>query len=556
MLSLLEKRPWLKNYDYKFPWTINYPKIPVFRLLRDAVSRDPDKAATWFYGSEITFWEMYMTSIRMANALKELGIQKGDRVGLLMPNCPQTVISFWSISALGAIIVNLNPMLTVDEITYCQKVAEMKAVITFEMCIPLVKSLCQKTDLPIVLVTKVSDFINGSEKSTAKSLGLEEGWYHFSEVLDASTSTKPPYVDIDVMEDPVLIQFTGGTTGIPKGATITHYNFVAACFQTYLVGQSMIWDMKDLNLMCTLPLVHIFGELSGLGWGVLNHATAILVPRFNIDEIFDILDKFDKITFWNMVPTMWAAIISHPKAAEYHLEKKVAIMGSGGGPMPQEYLGRIHDLHLFFMEGWGMSETCGEGTATPTMGWKKEYSIGFPYPDNDVRFVNPDTLEDVEPGTPGEMWMKGPTVMKGYWNNPEATEDVFHDGWLRTGDLAYMDEDGFIFIVDRLKDMIIAGGYNIYPREIDDVLFKHPDVIDAITIGIPDAYRGETVKSFIQLAEGATVTEEEIIKYCREHLSAYKVPRFIEFRAALPHSAVGKALRRKLRDEEIAKLKK
>jgi long-chain acyl-CoA synthetase len=214
---------------------------------------------------------------------------------------------------------------------------------------------------------------------------------------------------------------------------------------------------------------------------------------------------------------------------------------------------KAKDLNVYLSEGWGMSETTSLGISNPVMGIKKPMSIGVPYPDNDIRLVDPDTLEDVKQGERGEIWIKGPTVMKEYWNNPEETENQLKDGWLRTGDVAYQDEDGYVFIVDRTKDMIIAGGFNIYPRDIDEVLFKHPKVKDVITVGIPDEYRGETVKSFVQLVEGQTVTEEELRNFCREHLAAYKVPKFIEFRPELPRTTVGKALRRLLRDEEITK---
>src|SRR5665647_3301840 len=424
MLSLLEKRPWLRHLDYTFPWTINYPRIPAYQILRDTANAHPNRACTSFYGTEITFWEMYLSVTRFANALTELGVQKGDRVGIFLPNCPQFVLSFCAILNIGGIVVNLNPQYTYPELKHCADITGMKGIITFDLLIPMVKPLAQACNIPLVMVTKLTDFVNGAGVSTKESLGLEEGWYHYSELLDNCTNKIPPRPDLKP-EDPALL----------------------------------------------------------------------------------------------------------------------------------ELIERAKDLNVYLSEGWGMSETTSLGISNPVMGIKKPMSIGVPYPDNDVRLVDPDTLEDVPQGERGEIWIKGPTVMIGYWNNPEETLNQLQDGWLRTGDVAYQDEDGYVFIVDRTKDMIIAGGFNIYPRDIDEVLFAHPKVKDVITVGIPDEYRGETIKAFVQLVEGQTATEEELRNYCREYLSAYKVPKMIEFRKELPRTVVGKALRRLLRDEEINKSK-
>jgi len=281
----------------------------------------------------------------------------------------------------------------------------------------------------------------------------------------------------------------------------------------------------------------------------------ILLPRFDIDEVVETIAGIEEITFWPAVPTMLTAFLSHPKVLEMDLGRKFVFVNNGAAPAPLELIEKAKDLNVYLSEGWGMSETTSLGISNPVMGIKKPMSIGVPYPDNDVRLVDPDTLEDVPQGERGEIWIKGPTVMIGYWNNPEETLNQLQDGWLRTGDVAYQDEDGYVFIVDRTKDMIIAGGFNIYPRDIDEVLFAHPKVKDVITVGIPDEYRGETIKAFVQLVEGQTATEEELRNYCREYLSAYKVPKMIEFRKELPRTVVGKALRRLLRDEEINKSK-
>jgi len=266
--------------------------------------------------------------------------------------------------------------------------------------------------------------------------------------------------------------------------------------------------------------------------------------------------NFKEITFFPAVPTMITALINHPKAAELDLAKKLGLLNSGAAPMPVELIEQVKDMGIFFSEGWGMSETTSLGMANPILGMKKTGSIGIPFPDTDIKIVDvKDGVEEVKPGEPGEILIKSPLTMKEYWENPEETAGQLRNGWLSTGDIAIRDEDDYFFIVDRKKDMIIAGGFNIYPREIDEVLFQNPKVMDAVSVGIADPYRGETIKAYIVLKPGETATEEEIIGFCKEKLAAYKVPKMVEFRDALPKSAVGKILRKVLRAEEEAKKK-
>ncbi len=307
-------------------------------------------------------------------------------------------------------------------------------------------------------------------------------------------------------------------------------------------------------VMCALPFFHVYANIVCMNWAMLNSATMILVPRFDVDEFMDLISKFEKITFIPAVPTMINAIVNHPKAQELELAKKVDLLNSGGGPIPVELIDQVQDMGVAYSEGWGMSETTALGIANPILGLKKEGSIGIPFPGVDVRLVDLETGEkDVPQGEPGELIIKSPFVMKEYWENPEKTAETLKNGWLYTGDIAYMDEEGYFYIVDRKKDMIIAGGYNIYPRDIDEVLFQHPKILDAIAVGIPHEYRGETVKAFIVLRQGETATEDEIIDFCKEKLAIYKVPKIVEFIEDLPKSAVGKVLRKVLRDQEVAK---
>jgi Acyl-CoA synthetases (AMP-forming)/AMP-acid ligases II len=309
--------------------------------------------------------------------------------------------------------------------------------------------------------------------------------------------------------------------------------------------------------LAVLPFFHVYGNVVVMNNAMFNCATQILVPRFQIDELLDLLARFKKITFFPTVPTLITALINHPRASELQLDKKFGLLNSGAAPMPRELIEQVKDMGIYFGEGWGMTETTSLGTSNPILGLKKTGSIGIPFPDTDLRLVDlKDGQEDVPQGEPGEIIIKSPLIMKGYWENPEETAGQLKDGWLYTGDIAVRDEDGYLFIVDRKKDMIIAGGFNIYPREIDEVLFQHPKIQDAVAVGIADKYRGETVKAYVVLKPGQTATEEEVVAFCREKLVAYKVPKLIEFRDSLPKSAVGKVLRKILRDEEEAKKKK
>jgi long-chain acyl-CoA synthetase len=293
-----------------------------------------------------------------------------------------------------------------------------------------------------------------------------------------------------------------------------------------------------------------------MGWALFNCATQLLVPRFEIDEFMGLLAGFSEITFFPAVPTLINAVINHPKAAEMKLEKKVKMLNSGAAPMPLELIQQVQDMGISYTEGWGMSETTSLGISNPVLGLRKVGSIGVPWPDTDVRLVDVEEgKEDVPQGEPGELVIRSPLIMKGYWNKPEETAIHIKNGWLYTGDIAVRDKDDYFFIVDRKKDMIIAGGYNIYPREIDEVLYQHPKIKDAVSIGIPDPYRGETVKVYIVPKPGVTLTEDEVNEFCKEKLAPYKRPKFIEFRSDLPKSAVGKILRKMLRAEEEARRK-
>jgi len=553
----METKPWHRHYDYNVPTTIRYPRVLAQDILQISAGTNPDKAALNFYGTEMTFWELRQQALRMANALGALGVQKGERVGLHLPNCPQYVIAYLATLSLGAIAVNLNAMYTADELKPMIENTGMTTLFTFDLVLPAIRTVCQEVDIPRIVVTRVTDYIKGMGVSTPEDLELEEGWHHFSTLMDNCSDTRVPRVQI-APDDPALIQFTGGTTGIPKGAVLTHANIVAATFQCSLWGNPTMTLIppERRSVLAVLPYFHVYGNIVAMNWAMANCATQILVPRFVLDELMGLLTNFNEITFFPTVPTLITALINHPKATELNLAKKLGLLNSGAAPMPVELIQQVRDMGIFFSEGYGLSESTSLGISNPVLGLKKVGSIGVPFPDNDVRLVDIDKgVEDVPQGEPGEIIMKGPLIMKEYWNNPEETANQLRDGWLYTGDIATEDEDGYIFIVDRKKDMIIAGGFNIYPREIDEVLYQHPKVMDAVAVGIPHEYRGETIKAYIVLKPGETATEDEIMDFCKQKLAAYKTPKSVEFRNSLPKSIIGKVLRKILREEEERKQK-
>jgi long-chain acyl-CoA synthetase len=551
------EKVWLKYYDPSVPQSIHYPDIPVQQLLYVAAATQPYKASTNFFGTELTFRQIRSRVLRMANALIGLGIKKGDRVALALPNCPQYVISYYGVLAAGGIVVNVNPMYTVGELKFMIENTSAETLITFDGAFDVMKPLIEELKIKNVLVTSVTDYISGFPASTARSLNLKKDWHHFCELLEQYAYERVPEIEFH-SADIAVIQFTGGTTGLPKGAMLSHGNLIAAVFQGSLWGTfvNMNIPVSKRSVIGVIPYFHSYGNTCCLNWSMYNAATQILFPRFNVDEFLDTIAKFDRVTYFPAVPTMLTAIFSHPKAAEMDLGAKIGLISSGGAPMPLDLIRKMRDMGIFFSEGWGMSETVSSGISSPIMRHKVG-SIGIPGPDCEVRLVDIETgTRDVKAGEPGEILLKSPTVMAGYWENPEETTNHIKDGWLSTGDIGRMDEEGYIYIVDRKKDMIIAGGFNIYPREVDEVLYQHPKIAEAVSAGVPDEYRGETVKAFIVLKPGETATEQEIINFCKTRVAPYKVPRMVEFRTELPKSAVGKILRKILRDEEIAKSKK
>jgi len=552
-------RPWYKFYQENVPHSFNYSKIPLFSLLDRTADQFPDAVAMSFFGKKIRYRELQSQTRKMADALFHLGVRKGDRVAIMLPNCPQTVIAYFGALRLGAIVVNTNPLYVEREMIHQFNDAGAETLITLDLFYEKSKNTMKQTRLKRIIFTGIQDFLpfilkilyplKAKKQKQWVEIPQEGGVFKWLYLMKVANER---FEDEQVNSDEVaLFQYTGGTTGVAKGVMLTHHNLVSNAYQVRLwIPQAVEGEEKALAV---LPFFHVYGMTTAMNLPVLIAAEMILIPRFEVKQILQVIQK-EHPTIFPGVPTMYQAINMVEGVDKFNLSS-VKYCISGAAPLPLEVMKRFKALTgAKLVEGYGLTEASPVTHANPLEGVIKEGSIGIPFPDTDSKIIDLETGEDLPVGQVGELCVKGPQVMKGYWNMQEETREVLtEDGWLKTGDIARMDEDGYFFIVDRKKDMIIAGGYNIYPRDIDEVLFTHPKVRDAVAVGVPDPYRGETVKAFVVLKPGETATEEEIIDYCRERLAKYKVPTLVEFRDELPKSMVGKILRKVLREEEIKK---
>lgn len=559
------EKSWLKHYDPGVPHTIEYPRVPLHRFLEQSAEKYPDKIATIFPGrfndgTRLTYADLNRQANRLANALLALGVKKGDRVALLLPNCHQFVISYYAILKIGAIVVSTNPLYSPREMEQQLNDAGAETIIVLSLFYKTIAKLRDKTKLKNVVVTSIKEslpsrtrilFTLFKERKEGHKIDIrgQAQTYLYRDLL-RQYPPQAPDVEVDP-KDIAIFQYTGGTTGVPKAAVATHYNLVANTLQIHhwLKG---IKDGDDLFLT-VMPLFHAYGMVVAMSLPVYMASTMVLLPRFEIDQVLKTIKRY-KPTLFPGVPAMYVAINNYPQVRKYNL-RSIKVCVSGGAPLPLEVQQRFEELTGGkLVEGYGLSEAPVATHVTPVSGLRKKGSMGLPLPDVEVKIVDLDTGEvELPVGEAGELAIRAPQVMQGYWNSPEETDQVLRSGWLYTGDIAKVDEDGYFSIVDRKKEMIIAGGYNIYPREIEEVLYEHPKVKEVVAAGIPDEYRGETVKAYIVLREGETATPEEIVEFCRERLAKYKVPKLIEFRKELPKTAIGKVLRRILVEEEKAK---
>ncbi|MBS4023940.1 MAG: long-chain fatty acid--CoA ligase [Dethiobacter sp.] len=532
-------RPWLKNYTVRY--NLDYPLISLYEYMEQNIKK-PDATAIVFLGQEITYRKLLENINRVATAIAARGIKKGDRIALMMPNCPQYIYTYYAAMRLGVTVTQVNPLYTPKELEFLIKDSGSKLLFGVDAVYPTIKQVKNISDLQEIIIAR----LKGTE------VDGEVTWYN--DLLE-KYEPNPPAVQISPKEDIAVFQYTGGTTGFPKGAMLTHFNLVANCVQV----REHIGEWREKNgdkqvySIGVLPYFHSYGMTCSMNAGLAANETIIVLPMFDITMLLNAIKQY-KPALFPAVPTIYNTIANHPDADKYNVDC-IEVCNSGAAPMPLELQALFQQrTGAKLLEGYGLSEASPVTHSNPYNGIRKAGSIGPPYPDTDCKIVDLDTgTRELPVGEEGELILKGPQVMFGYWNRPEETAQALRDGWLYTGDIAKMDEDGYFYITDRKKDMIISGGYNVYPREVDEVLFEHPKVLEATSIGIPHEHYGEVVKAFVVLKEGMTATAEEIIEFCKERLARYKVPRAIEFRDSLPKSNVGKILRRVLKDEEKQK---
>ncbi|MFT4415211.1 long-chain-fatty-acid--CoA ligase [Fredinandcohnia humi] len=537
----MSEKVWLKHYPPTTATEVDIPNIPLGQILKDTTSKIPQNEAIIFYQKRMTYQELSGLVHVFTTALQAAGVQKGDRVAIMLPNCPQYVISYFGALNAGAIITQINPLLVERELQYILTDSGAETIIALDALYPRVKAVQPNT--------KLKNIINVSLQPSETNFSPDKS---FEQFMKTATGTVTP-VQIDPEHDIAVLQYTGGTTGLSKGAMLTHRNLVANIIQSYEFFKSDITFGQERSLT-VIPIFHVFGMTSGMNLSIYCGSANTLLPRFDVEELLQTITR-EQITMFPGVPTMYVALTNHPKSVEYSLDS-IRVCNSGSAPMPVELMKEFEGkTGAMVLEGYGLSEASPVTHCNPIFAERKPGSIGIGIPCTEYKVVDLATgTVEVPYGELGELIIKGPQVMKGYWNMPEETANTLRDGWLFTGDISRMDEDGYVYIVDRKKDMIIASGYNIYPRDIEEVLYEHPSVQEAVVIGIPDEYRGETVKAFVVLKQGKDATEEEIISYCKQHLAVYKVPKVVEFRNELPKTNVGKILRRVLR-EEVSKVK-
>ena len=547
--DLAKWRPrWEALYDDGMPRNFEYPDTPLKDYFNKWAELYPEKPYLLINDIELNYGLVNNMARRTANALLGLGVKKGDRVAIMAPNLPQYVIALQALFKIGAIEVPSNVLYTVPELDLQFKDSGTETVIVMaafaDKAIQLMKD-------PASPVKRVIAF-----QIPAAPVEVEKGEniFDFNELITAADEREP---DIEVLgSDIAKLQYTGGTTGVPKGCVLTNKMLLSQAIRTstWCTANFTLVPFDEIKTLAAIPLNHIYGYNGNINACLYTGGTIVLVPLPTPDNILKAINQHEP-NIWAAVPAMIIGLNNHPDIEKSKVNSVKGIF-SGSAPLAVETMKEFERLSGGrILEGYGLSETINILTVNPVFKLRKYGSCGIVWPDTDLVVVDIDTGTKVMPrGELGELICRGPQVMKEYWNNPEETDIAIRDGWFYTGDIVRMDEDGFVFIVDRKKDMIIASGFNVYPRDIDEVVFAHPKVMEACTIGVPDAKRGETVKVFVALKEGETMTAEELIEHCRTQLAPYKVPTLVEFVESIPRTAVGKADRKALKQMEIAKI--
>lgn len=546
------ERPWYRFYDPGVPATIPYGDTTLPLLLAGTAQRFPPRIATIFSGRRLTYQEIARAGEAFARGLRARGVRPGDRVAIMLPNVPQFVIAFFGALAAGAIVVPTNPLYTRHELGAQLADAGATVLIALDQLFPRVQAALPATDVHTVIATGIGEALPARLRALYALRRRREGVRHtprggvvlrFDDLMRGAPDSGPLSIDPD---DVAVLQYTGGTTGRAKGAMLTHRNLVANALQAYhWQGQDR---QQEATVLCATPFFHVYGLTIGMNLSIAAGATMLLVPRFIPREVASAARKYHPQLFPG-VPTMYLALGSLAGFSPREFGS-LRVCISGASPLPEEVQRRFQEVSgTRLVEGYGLTEAGPVTHCNPVFGENRIGTVGVPFPDTDATITDPDTWEPLPAGAVGEITVRGPQVMRGYWRRPEETARVLRDGWLHTGDLGTVDGDGYFRVVDRIKDVIIASGYNVYPREVEEVLYAHPKVREAAVIGVPSAYRGETVKAVVVPKEGASLDAGEVIAHCRQTLAAYKVPTLVELRTELPKTLIGKVSRRELRDE-------
>ncbi len=539
------------------------PLVPAYAIFDAAVKRAPDAPCTDFMDKIVSYGEMGDLAKRLARGLQNLGVVKGDRVGICLPNCPYYVAAYYGVMKAGATVVNFNPLYTETELHNQIKDSGTTVMLTIDVnaVYPKVAAARGGTSLETIVVCSLAAALPGLKsvlyrlfkRSDIASVGYDGSTISFDTLT--ADSAEPQPVEIDPLNDLAVLQYTGGTTGIPKGAMLTHANIAANSEQVRIwMGEGE--EFGSDSFLCVLPFFHVFAMTSILNLGVSIGAKMILLPRFELETALKTIDA-KRPTLFPAVPTIYSAIIGYSDIGKFDLSS-IRFCVSGGAALPIAVKSRFEKLTgCVVVEGYGLTESSPVLTCNPPQGVNKPESIGvaMPWTEIEIRDLE-DSDKTVAQGERGQVMGRGPQVMAGYWQNQEATDEVLKDGWLATGDVGYVDEEGYVFLTDRIKDIILCSGFNVYPRVIEDAIYQHPDVAEVSVIGIPDEYRGESPKAYVKLKDGATASEQDILDFAIGLLNPIEKPSEVEIRAELPKTMIGKLSKKELVAEQLEKSEK
>jgi long-chain acyl-CoA synthetase len=543
---------WFRSWPKDVPKHIAFPKISLAALLTKSAEKHPNKTALIYFDAKMDYRELDLLSNRFARAMVDLGVKKGDRIALFLPNIPQFVIAYYGAIKSGAIVTAISSMYKEREVEFQLRDSGAETIVALDLFYPIVSKVMKKTRLKRVIIARLKDYMPRTKaflgalfkKIPSYKVKLKPNIFRFRDLID-NYDRSSPRVKFDPKQDVAVLQYTGGTTGIPKGAMLTHMNLVS----NTLMCSEWIGPQTDPSFLSVLPLFHIYGMMTGLNYPIHAGAKIILLPRFDLKLILQSIQKY-KITHFCGVPTLYSKLLSYPDLKKYECSS-LQFCISGASSLPIEVKNEFNKLIKgVLVEGYGLSEASPVTHCNPLTSPKilKTGSIGIPWPDTDAKIVDQNKGEKVlEPGQIGEIVVKGPQIMKGYWNMPSETALVLRDGWLYTGDIGRMDEDGYFYFVNRKKDLIKSKGFSVYPRELEEVLHEHPAIKICSVIGKPDSVAGEVPKAFVVLNKGATVTEKELLSFVNDKVAKYKAITEIEFRKELPMTILGKVRKQALR---------